>query len=355
VFYASAKPEQLDDWLNQCAAQPRWIVWSDYTMFDCTHSRQTWQVLRQMYRELMPPDWEHYDQFWRVLDVWEAPVGSMRTKTDARTLYVRYKGRAMNASGRDDTALANAVLNAIAITLSLAAVHYGITVWDLTKTHLRHFMQQASVGIVGDDSLAWLPPSKANGTNYTNDDANAMRDEITRFGLIAKVAMSQRVEDAVFLGNRPYRVGDRWYWGPTIGRRIYKHHCRASVTGDPVAWLRGIALFEAQCYGFVPVIGAMARQVLALTAGHAITEYKTSKYDGDIEWSTRHAPAQPDRSTYFHAAVAYTQEPNGLGWSDGTVGPEELMALEATIATVQTLPAILGGPVLQQIMLVDDC
>jgi hypothetical protein len=31
------------------------------------------------------------------------------------------------------------------------------------------------------------------------------------------------------------------------------------------------------------------------------------------------------------------------------------MALEATIATVQTLPAILGGPVLQQIMLVDDC
>jgi hypothetical protein len=63
---------------------------------------------------------------------------------------------------------------------------------------------------VGDDSLAWLPPSKANGTNYTNDDANAMRDEITRFGLIAKVAMSQRVEDAVFLGNRPYRVGDRW-------------------------------------------------------------------------------------------------------------------------------------------------
>lgn len=355
VFYGSTKPQHLDDWLNACAAIPRFVAWSDYTMFDCTHSKQTWRVLRELYRRLLPPDWEHYEAFWKVLDAWEAPVGSMSAKRDKIRYQVRYKGRAMNASGRDDTALANAVLNAIAIVLAVTAVDHGTTVWNIDADDVRSTLTCCSVSIVGDDSLVWLPPLKQDGYTWSLNDAKNLSDEIARFGFIAKVGISHRVEDAVFLGNRPYRVDGRWYWAPTIGRRLFKHHCRASVEGDPIAWLRGIALFEAQCYGFVPIIGEMARRVLTLTAGHAITTHRTSRFEGDIEWSERHAPPRPDGETYFHCAVAYTQQENALGWTPGAIGLEDLMAVEELVGMATELPCIISHPALEHIMLVDDC
>jgi len=343
IFYASVSPEELDSWINLHAGAQTWL-WSDYTMFDMTHSKQTWAFLEPLYAAGLTFSEVDEELFARVLRHWRAPIGKSEGNWRSWRTIIRYFGVAMNASGRDDTALANAILNAFAMFTSLAAVYFDLFIEDVGPEHIEAFSQVAALSIVGDDSLAALPGTTLRGVPWASRTETLKRN-LAHFGFMAKIGTSDRIVDAVFLGNRPYYVSGRWHWGPTIGRRAYKHHCCVHPGSNGYAWLNGIATMEARCFGFVPVLGAMARRTKELLEGRKCTAWKPEAHG--IDWTLRSVPSLPDHKTYELCASAYTS-------GKGSISVDDLLRLEKLIMSVTELPVIINDPCLNRIMLHDD-
>lgn len=347
IFYASTTPDELDAWLNHLVAHSEAFIWCDYTMFDCTHSRRTWALLETLYAKLLPKDWEHYELFWRIMENWRAPWGHARGKRSYNhNVSARYKGRIMNASGRDDTALANAVLNGLAMSWAIACALWDCDPIALTQEMWLAAQEVVRLAIVGDDSIAGIPMKDLNG-NPIDLPAFSTRVEATirRLGFIPKLGHSLRWQDIVFLGCRPYKVSGRYMWGPTLGRRLYKHHACIHPDRNPVAWLNGVADMELRCYNHVPVLRTMAARVLQLQAGLKVTPYKWDPHQ--ICWERPAKTPDPDLETYIGLAEAYTT-PTTL------VTVEAILDLERSIMTVDSLPAVLAHPCLDAFLLVDE-
>jgi hypothetical protein len=344
IFYASATPDLLDRWLNS-VQHASTFIWSDYSMFDCTHSNQTWDFLEPLYLSILDPDGINADAFRKLLRGWRTPIGRAHAVWGALPQVIRYFSIAMNASGRDDTAIANVLLNGFAMFLCLTAIHFGIDLELLEPSHVEQFASVARLAVVGDDSLVALPKYTATGAVWAQQ-TGLLSTFLKKFGFLAKVGASERIVDAVFLGCRPYRVANVWRWGPTLGRRLYKHHCCIHPDANPIAWLNGIANMEAQYLGFVPIIGAMGRQCRALLSGRKVTPWKADRYHG-LNWSERTAPLYPDADTYHYCALAYTTH-------HGVVTAQDLLAVEELVGGVKELPVILGGLTLERILTVDE-
>lgn len=110
IFYAATGPQELKQFLSRLMDNSSVNGTCDFSMFDGTHSDDTFGFMEKLYREAGISD----PLFWKVYEVWQRPRGSIGP--------LRYKAPTMNASGRDDTALLNAVLNGVCTTLSLASV-----------------------------------------------------------------------------------------------------------------------------------------------------------------------------------------------------------------------------------------
>lgn len=345
IFYASAAPADLNRWLNKWQYASCFLA-SDYTMFDCTHSNPTWDFVEAIYKIAADPSGENAQLFHELLRHWRAPIGKSVSKWKGWIHIVRYFGISMNASGRDDTALANVLLNAFAMFISLTALHHGIPILEVQARHLEAFAAIAGLAVVGDDSLVALPDRTLTGKRWC-DLKVELGAALATFGFKAKITTTNRLIDAVFLGCRPYRVGGSWWWGPTLGRRLYKHHCMVTPDANPVAWLHGVAKMEAGCLGFVPVLGAMARRVLQLSKGCKVTAWKPELHHG-IDWrENRDAPKLPDFETYEMLAQVYNTGPHSMTVAD-------LMELEQLIGTAESLPCIISHPALTTMMLVDE-
>jgi hypothetical protein len=283
-------------------------------------------------------------RFSSILRGWRAPEGKAHAGVATWSTVLRFYGISMNASGRDDTALANAILNGFAIVLSLTAAFHGIPLEAVESCHITSFTSAANVAIVGDDVLAALPPSPVRGSWAAV--VGELKGHLSRFGFIAKIGLSPRIQDAVFLGSRPYRVAGRWIWGPTLGRRLYKHHACIHPQANLTAWLHGICRMERDHLGFVPILGAMARRACELLEGQKRTPWHPDRYHG-FDWATRRAPTMPDHDTYLHCAIAYTND-------SGALTVSEILEAEALIEQVTELPAILNCVALDRVVMVDD-
>lgn len=264
-LYASCSPERLDAWFNANFKEGVTnLIMCDYSKFDRTIRKRAWQFMERWYRSKfhqLPPDWD------KVMDAWREPRG----KVAAGEHKLRFKAEVCNASGRDDTALANARLNVVVLLFSLSAVEHRVAIEALTAEQIRHTMQKHQISIVGDDSLVL----------YQDDFTPQMKQEFTnniaRFGFEAggdKCIVSKDPFDAVYLGQRPYPIAgsDLYAFGPTLGRRLYKHHYMLKP-GDPYAWLTGVAVMEERCFPHVPVLWDMAKNVLELRKGMKRTPY----------------------------------------------------------------------------------
>lgn len=328
LFYASGPPEELDSWFSERYHDGMWIYLCDYTMFDCTHSKASWAFLKRWYR-LVFGDKKELE---RVLEAWEAPRGRVSSRTK-----MRYRAKVMNASGRDDTALANAVLNGLVITLAIAAVRKGLSVHQLTLEDVRESMKENFVSIVGDDSLTLL----SGDWRHKLPEIEA---EIKRFGFKpGESAMTNDPFKAVYLGMRPYPCGNGWCFGPTLGRRLYKHHFMLRE-GDPYAWLHGVAEMEWRVYQHIPIIADMAENVLRLMKGTKKTPYHEE--DGQYKPSLR-------ITTLPH----YSQNPHIMNYMAEGYGVSiaELRALSAKVLANSRLPVVWDDPVLHRFVIVDSC
>lgn len=254
VFYASTTPEKLDGWLraNQHSAS---FFWSDYSSFDATWSAPAWRMVEHFYRSVFP---DAPLEFWEVLELWRTPRGRARCRKEDINIW--YTSEEANASGRDDTALCNALLNGLAMAMSFAAALAYKSVAEVTEADLSVASSLVRIAIVGDDSLVCC-----------DFDVSLIQAEVQTnlesFGLVVKAESSPNLWDVTFLGCMPYQTESGLFWGPTMGRRLYKAFWQADPVGHLPAWTKGVAQQLAlNCH--VPVLCEIAERVCTLLARH---------------------------------------------------------------------------------------
>jgi hypothetical protein len=226
IFYGSATPEKLHKWLQVIVAAGGTYFWCDYSMYDNTHSDDSWDFMESLYRDSVGDNVD----FWRVMKAWRRPKGKIGA--------FKYQARTMNASGRDDTALANGVLNGFAAYLSAVAAYLKKDLLKLTIEDYHQAVPHIKISVCGDDSLGCLPEMTADRMQEFCAD---MSKNIARFGFEAKLQASNKLYDAVYLGHRPYPTRKGWYWGKTIGRASYKMGWVIDKGQDVMAHMTGLA------------------------------------------------------------------------------------------------------------------
>jgi len=275
VFYASATPEKLDGWLrrNQHSVS---FYWSDYSGFDGTWSRHAWRLVERFYHHIYP---DAPPEFWDVLQNWRCPKGRVKLrKEDAE---MKYKSEEMMLSGRDDTALANVILNGIALSLSFAAAFAGVQVSDVTCSMLDNVSHLVRIAVLGDDSLVCCDFDVA-------PYAAAINRGIESFGLEVKACHSPNLWDVTFLGCMPYLTRGGLFWGPTIGRRLFKAFWQAEPEGHLPSWTKGVAMQMAR-FRCVPFLSELGQRVVGLLSRHTGVE----RFDEHKPYHSRSADTEP--------------------------------------------------------------
>lgn len=323
IFYGSANPEKLHHFLQKLADGPGLYFWCDFSMFDNTHSSDSWKFIESLYKSDNP-------LFWRVLDAWRAPKGRIGP--------LRYKAPVMNASGRDDTALANGILNGFATFVSVTAAYLCKRVGDVTLEDLRLMRTKCLLSVCGDDSIGKLPLMAEEEHQRFR---KAMAENIAEFGFEAKLETSHRLIDAVYLGMRPYPTTTGWYWGKTIGRAAYKMGWATDpAKRDLLAHITGLADMHVKCSSHVPVLADLAKRIQELREGAKRTPVR---HDPNRPWEwTLASGAGYDEVTLRAVAEVYA------------VTTADIKSLITAIRGVERLPAVLDHWLLRHMIAVDD-
>lgn len=342
IFYGSAKPAALQTFLDRLVACTGTYFWCDFTMFDATHSVDSWKFMARRYSQagIFDPD------FWKVFHAWMAPSGSIGPFS--------YTAGVVNASGRDDTALANGILNGFATFLSLAAAWFRVGLGDLTLEHVQLFRGVVILSVCGDDTIGRLP-------FMTPEEAEAfsrrVSENLRAFGFEAKFCMSYKLYDAVYLGHRPYPTATGWYWGKTIGRATYKMGWVVLKAGrDVMAHITGIADMHCRCSRVVPVLYDLAKKIVELRQGA-----KRTPVEEDLEnapWREMGAGApEYDDVTMLAVADMYTMHPGPLTSGvavDQCVTVADVRGLVELIRGISRLPCVVDHWLWRRMVVSDD-
>lgn len=335
IFYASQSVDKVQDWYRKSVR--RWGIAADFTMYDNSHSAQSWAFMEQIYRDCGSGQVRDFD---KVMDAWRKPEGRL----SGVGWVVKYVARIMNASGRDDTSLANSLLNGICTYLSILAALRRVPVSVLTERDLDD-CDWIRLAVVGDDSLAFVDSIPGSAAEF----ADAISRGLAHFGFDAagdKLLVTEDHDKLVFLGHRRYLVGGEWWLGKTVGRAIYKVGYEAKPFSlDSRAWANGVAYMECFTSAHVPILSDIARRVLELREE---TRYKLSRPTDplqfvDTPWRLRETAAPPYQDdTKRHFCAVY-----GLGL-------DELDDCIRTISQIPTLPYLIDHPVLRRVIAHDE-
>jgi hypothetical protein len=345
IFYGSACPEALHQFLQRLIAGAGVFFWCDFSMFDCTHSKESWAFMRHLYKRAGISD----PEFWRVMDAWEQPQGSIGP--------FKYRARTMNASGRDDTALANGILNGFATYLSACAAYLAKPLLELTLEDVRACKPVMMLSVCGDDSIGKLPLiSNDRRAQFAED----MAVNIRMFGFEAKLCMSDNILDAVYLGMRPLPAAGGTYWARTIGRATFKMGWVKEDPGrDVMAHVTGIADMHARCSAHVPILADLANKIVELRAGAKRTPVEL---DPNRPWEWTHnsrlgdAVVKYDLETIAAVARTYTSRSSELNLkeADQVVTIADVLDLISTIRRVEKLPCVVDHWLWRRMVLLDD-
>ncbi len=330
IFYAAVSVEKLDLWFNRNYVPGSWGLMCDYTMFDNSHSHYSWDWVESIYRRM--GFFEMEPRFEKVMKAWREPRGTMHGK--GWTL--KYAAYVMNASGRDDTSLANALLNGACMFLSLTAVFSGKQVEDLGPADVLAAKDIIRLSICGDDSLALLPYLPCSPDLF----CVTLSAHLAKFGFTAgadKMKVSMRPFDFVYLGMRPYFVDGRWYFAKTIGRALWKFGWQFDPRGSGPAWMAGNCKQVLATQRVVPLLSDLAEAYLKQHRGPAtqVREY--------------HKPWQRETATPDYTLKVLMDVADGYG-----VALEELKDCIRYIRSLDTFPCVMDHPVLTKIMCVDE-
>lgn len=333
IFYGSVTPDELDYWINKHSGS-RTFFWSDYSAYDCTWSEPAFELIEGVYRRCFP---DAPPEFWKLLKMLRKPVSKIKFVKDGDLeIWLKYWSDFGLASGRDDTALANALLNGLVLALSFAAALAGVSVVELRPIHLYRARQAVSISIVGDDSLVCCDFD-------VGPYVEVVTGNIESFGLSVKSNWSEHLCDVTFLGAMPYLVNNRYWWGPTIGRRVYRAFWQTEPKGNLPAWTKGVAR-QLATYSHVPILSDMAKRILKLLEGYKETGDPWT-YDESVFSCKVTGRPDYDQSTLRWLCERYR--------SSGLVESHIRQDL-LTIGQIQRLPAVVELPACELMVLADD-
>jgi hypothetical protein len=346
LFYGGTTPEKTQQWLHRATGDgPKLVFWSDYTMYDSSFNSDVWEFIEDFYSQ-------HKDdaEFARVLECWRAPKGKLGD--------LKYQGRVMNASGRDDTALANALLNGIAMLLSVTAAWYQKPLLEVAVEDIHRISTILLLSVCGDDALGFLPTCTHE---KALDFIDRARSNLALMGFKAKMFCSFRFEDAVYLGHRPLPIGGRYYWSRTVGRALYKLGWQVRIRGDPSAHFMGIAKMHVECSGHVPILGDLCKAWVSARPHAKVNAWRP---DDNKPWQQmgKLAPPAYDDSTIAAFASAYTVAKSDLrgdlDLQDVCVTPaavrECIAYVVAEVEKCRGRPCVLDHWLLRHMVLVDE-
>lgn len=345
LFYGGVEPDKLHSWLQKVVGKgSRLVFWSDYSMFDASHNDATFSFVLEFYRQHKSDR-----DFMKVLEAWRVPTGTIGRN-------IKYRGRAMNASGRDDTALLNALLNGLAMVLSVTASWYRIPLMEVTPSDVIRISSHLDLSVCGDDALGFLPPVAPDRAREFIDCARA---NLKSFGFKAKMFASDRFEDAVYLGHRPLPVDGVWYWSRTLGRCLYKLGYQTSVGGDPRAHFHGICKMHDVCSKHVPILSDITQEYLKHFAGTKCNEFKV---DPNKPWEVMgvFGPDHYSQDTIDALARAYTVNRGPLRGDLTQLRDVHVTSADIRDCIHKCVKGIEGGPcvldhwVLRHMVLVDE-
>lgn len=338
IFYGSTVPEKLDQWLQRLHAAQGTYFTCDYSMFDSTHSEQSWRFLERLYQ----PSAAGVCDWHKVMDAWRKPVGSIGPYT--------YEAPIMNASGRADTALANAILNGLVMYVSTVAAYLSKPLEELSVADVSSCRDEVFISICGDDSLGRVPPMTVDQQNAFG---RALTHNVSRFGFETKLQVLEELEDCVYLGNRPYPVDGRYYWGRTVGRSTYKLGWVVDPRGrDLMAHITGVAAMHAKCSSHVPVLYDLCERITQLRAHAKRTPIRV---DPDKPWEWTMASGKK----YTHETIeSFVRVMNrsrvGCAPSQPSFTVQEVYQLIAEIHAIPQLPYVLDSAVWRRIICYDE-
>jgi len=133
--------------------------------------------------------------------------------------------------------------------------------------------------VLGDDTIALIPPLDAYGEEI---DTSRIIAAVGAWGFtIPEVVASFDPARCDFLACRPLRCEEdgvlTYAWVPTLGRRLYKHHCMLK-DGHAYAWLRGVVQAELLVYGWVPILGHLNGHANRILKSGPTTPYESTSY-----------------------------------------------------------------------------
>jgi len=397
MFYASADPESMNEWANQfkgnygseitpqddaaedfyqrvplvhsgkayskanraheAEEKPRkapvptypgipHFVMNDFSMMDNSCSRDTF-LFNLSFLTVMG-----YPAAGRAADVWWAWCQPDVTVVLPDGTTHRMRPGYVNASGRDDTALINYIVNAVLSSLGwlcVFAAEKGLDcslsgVEGLSSPQIAEFRRLVRIAIVGDDQLTAVPPAMAKQTAVVEDLA-------AQGGFKCKISSTDSFESTVFLGRRPvpvavYRQGKwvaEYQWASQAGRMLYKSGWQKNPTPDGASWMKGEGFVEFLINGHVPILRAVFKATLAALEGVSmrLPDDFRIKPVPDVRLATRPTAETWDCMMHVYGitpALAYDLE-------------------EKLLRQVQVLPCYVSHPALDCIFAVDmgDC
>lgn len=340
IFYGSTTPEKLHKWLQRLVDEKGSYFWCDYSMYDNTHSKQSWEFMEWLYES----GGDIGNDFRKVMSAWRRPMGTMGP--------FKYQADYMNASGRDDTALANGVLNGFAAYLSACAAWLRKDLMSLSLEDVQVCKGLIKISVCGDDSLGSIPlcdPSRL--AKFRSD----MATNIARFGFEAKLNVSQKLYDAVYLGNRPYPTRKGWFWGKTIGRATYKMGWVIDRGQDILAHVTGIADMHKLCSSHVPILSDLADKIVELRGGAKRTPV-TLDPDRPWEWTQQSGVKYDDVTIAAVTDIYSTNRTPGTDLTpySSSLDRDQVVKLIRQIQAINKLPFVLDSDTWRRLILVDD-
>jgi hypothetical protein len=233
----------------------------------------------------------------------------------------------------------NAVLNGTVQYCAWSRVLLHCWPCDATPEQLCWLDSNLRIALLGDDSLTLAPIRDYFGNLWQEEELTYW---ISTFGFETKLTSTDDVYKAVFLGNRPYPIEGGVAWGPTIGRRVYKHHTvQTKKISDFHAWLKGVTTAELVNFAHVPILNDIAIKTAEILHGHSETPYEP---DSNKFVLMRAAPLRP---ASFQAQMDCLARVYGITLS-------EYQAFLALLSQVQTLPAQLLCAAIDRVLAFDE-
>lgn len=341
---------------------------NDYSMFDSTYTRS-------LFEHIVYPIYSYLGVMLKEGDEVNIgrPCGPLANLADAAIRYwerpkgrlssgVKYTSSSMNASGRDDTAAMNALVNGLCIFASFLSYYFEVPMHHvdrLSDPQISEVVEKIHIAILGDDSLVRVHNSLLRGASYA-DFKTAIAGNVACWGIEAKPQMENEFRRVVFLGSRPYpctiKDEESVLWGPTIGRRLYKMGCSVDMQSRPAEWLYSVMDATLRTAAHVPIISNTARAVMKILEerGVALHEYKEENFRGAGEAARKGAIFRPFvsfREKVDFAANKYTyfmlEDIYGIGFRD-------VCWYDKLLSGVRKLPVLIRDPVIERVFHVDD-